>query len=86
MWWKGDFRNDLPCGRDTTYQFTTCHYFSYQDGKFKIGKDLKGGALMRRPHLVNWLTIYMDKRSRGSSVRSLFILNKILLDKCVRDL
>ena len=40
-----------------------------------------GGALERKPHLVEWSIICSDKRKGGLGVRSLALLNKALLCK-----
>ena len=40
-----------------------------------------GGALVRRPHLVRWATICLDRRKGGLGVKSLSTLNKALLCK-----
>ncbi|RVW46228.1 LINE-1 retrotransposable element ORF2 protein [Vitis vinifera] len=40
-----------------------------------------GGALEKKPHLVNWDTVCMDKRKGGLGVRRLSILNRALLCK-----
>ena len=40
-----------------------------------------GGALERKPHLVEWSIICLDKRKGGLGVRSLALLNKALLCK-----
>ena len=40
-----------------------------------------GGALERKPHLVEWSIICSDKRKGGLRVRSLALLNKALLCK-----
>ena len=42
-----------------------------------------GGDLDIKPHLVNWATICFDKRDGGLGVKSLSILNKTLLCKCI---
>ena len=42
-----------------------------------------GGDLEKKPHLVNWATVYCDKRDGGMGVRSLFLLNKTLLCKWI---
>ncbi|RVW69051.1 putative ribonuclease H protein [Vitis vinifera] len=44
----------------------------------KIQRDFLwgGGALERKPHLVNWDTVCMDKRKGGLGVRRLSILNR----------
>ncbi|RVX20110.1 putative ribonuclease H protein [Vitis vinifera] len=49
----------------------------------KIQRDFLwgGGALERKPHLVNWDTVCMDKRKGGLGVRRLSILNRALLCK-----
>ena len=49
----------------------------------KIQRDFLwgGGALERKPHLVKWETVCMDKRKGGLGVRRLSILNKALLCK-----
>ncbi|RVW75414.1 putative ribonuclease H protein [Vitis vinifera] len=49
----------------------------------KIQKDFLwgGGALERKPHLVNWDTVCMDKRKGGLGVRHLSVLNRALLCK-----
>ena len=49
----------------------------------KIQRDFLwgGGALERKPHLVNWDTVCMDKRKGGLGVRRLSILNGALLCK-----
>nr|CAN73158.1 hypothetical protein VITISV_017219 [Vitis vinifera] len=49
----------------------------------KIERDFLrgGGALERKPHLVNWDTVCMDKRKGGLGVRRLSILNRALLCK-----
>lgn len=49
----------------------------------KIEKDIfwSGGAVERKPHLVNWPTICMEKMHVGLSIRSLYLLNKVLLGK-----
>ena len=38
-----------------------------------------GGALKKKPHLVRWSTICLDKRKGGLGVKSLILLNKALL-------
>ena len=35
----------------------------------------------RRPHLVNWLIVVLDKKGGGLGVRMFFALNKALLEK-----
>ena len=40
-----------------------------------------GGALERKPHLVEWFIICSDKRKGGLGVRNLPLLNKALLCK-----
>ena len=49
----------------------------------KIQRDFLwgGGALERKPHLVNWDTVCLDKRKGGLGVRRLSILNRALLCK-----
>ena len=43
---------------------------------------LWGGAkLEKKPHLVKWLTLCLEKESRGSGVKDLGCLNKTLLSK-----
>ena len=46
----------------------------------KIQRDFLcgGGALERKPHLVNWDTVCLDKRKGGLGVRRLSTLNKAL--------
>ena len=39
------------------------------------------GALDKRPHLVNWKVVYINKRKGGLGVKSLAILNRALLGK-----
>ncbi|RVX19759.1 Transposon TX1 uncharacterized 149 kDa protein [Vitis vinifera] len=46
-----------------------------------IRSTLSRGALERKPHLVNWDTVCMDKRKGGLGVRRLSILNRALLCK-----
>ena len=36
-----------------------------------------GGNLERKPHLVNWKTVCLEKRSGGLGVRSLSKMNKL---------
>ncbi|RVX20512.1 Transposon TX1 uncharacterized 149 kDa protein [Vitis vinifera] len=57
-----------------------------KSGESKVGENSKGflvggGALERKPHLVNWDTVCMDKRKGGLGVRRLSILNRALLCK-----
>ena len=40
-----------------------------------------GGALERRPHLVNWEVVCRDKKSGGPGIKKLSILNKALFCK-----
>ena len=40
-----------------------------------------GGNLERNPHLVNWKTVCLEKRSGGLGVRSLSEMNKALFCK-----
>ena len=40
-----------------------------------------GGALERKPHLVEWSIVCSDKRKGGLGVRNLALLNKVLLCK-----
>ena len=49
----------------------------------RIQKDfLWGGeALVRKPHLVNWSIVCLDKCKGGMGVRNLVLLNKALLCK-----
>ncbi|RVX17218.1 LINE-1 retrotransposable element ORF2 protein [Vitis vinifera] len=49
----------------------------------KIQRDFLwgGGALERKPYLVNWDTVCLDKRKGGLGVRRLSTLNKALLCK-----
>ena len=49
----------------------------------KIQRDFLwgGGNLERKPHLVNWKTICLEKRSGGLRVRSLSKMNKALFCK-----
>ena len=49
----------------------------------KIQRDFLwgGGALERKPHLVNWDTVCLDKRKGGLGVRRLSTLNRALLCK-----
>ena len=49
----------------------------------QIQKDFPwgDGALERKPHLVRWLIVCIDKRKRGLEVKSLTLLNKALLGK-----
>ena len=49
----------------------------------KIQRDFLwgGGALERKPHLVNWNTVCLDKRKGGLGVRRLSTLNRALLCK-----
>ena len=49
----------------------------------KIQRDFlwRVGALDYRPHLVRWVTVYLDKRKWGLGVKSLSTLNKALLCK-----
>ena len=49
----------------------------------KIQRDFLwgGGALERKPHLVNWYTVCLDKRKGGLRVRRLSTLNRALLCK-----
>ena len=44
----------------------------------KIQRDFLwgGGALERKPHLVNWDTVCLDKRKGGLGVRRLSTLNR----------
>ena len=42
---------------------------------------LGGGNLKKKPHLVKWETICMDKKNGGFSVKSLGSLDKALLSK-----
>ena len=46
--------------------------------KFPVGK---WGHLGRRPHLVRWAIVCLDKRKGGLGVKSLSTLNKALLCK-----
>ena len=41
----------------------------------------RGGALERKPHLVKWDTVCLDKRKGGLGVRRLSTLNRALLCK-----
>lgn len=57
-----------------------------KQGELKIEKDSKrlptrGGEPQRRPHLMNWLTACMEKKSEDLGIRNLSILNKALLGK-----
>ena len=49
----------------------------------KIQRDFLwgGGNLKRKPHLVNWNTVYSEKKIGGLGVRSLSKLNQALLCK-----
>ncbi|RVW41575.1 putative ribonuclease H protein [Vitis vinifera] len=49
----------------------------------KIQRDFLwgGGALERKPHLINWDTVCLDKRKGGLRVRRLSTLNRALLCK-----
>ncbi|RVW15066.1 putative ribonuclease H protein [Vitis vinifera] len=51
----------------------------------KIQKDFLwgGGALVQKPHLVNWSIVCLDKRSGGLGVKSLGAFNRALLGKWV---
>ena len=40
-----------------------------------------GGNLERKPHLVNWKTVCLEKSRGGLGVRSLSKMNKVLLCK-----
>ncbi|RVW78761.1 putative mitochondrial protein [Vitis vinifera] len=46
-----------------------------------IRSTLSRGALERKPHLVNWDTVCLDKRKGGLGVRRLSTLNRALLCK-----
>ena len=43
-----------------------------------------GGELQRKPHLVNWSLVSLDKRDGGLGIRKLSTLNKALLGKWSR--
>ena len=47
----------------------------------RIQRDFlwRGRALERKPHLVRWSTVCLDKSKRGLGVQSLAMLNKALL-------
>ena len=49
----------------------------------KIQRDFLwgGGALEKKPHLVNWSSVCADMRQGGLGIRSLLALNKALLGK-----
>ena len=49
----------------------------------KIQKDFlwAGGALVRKPHLVRWNTVCLEKRKSGLGVRNLSLMNIALLSK-----
>ena len=49
----------------------------------KIQRDFLwgGGALEKKPHLVNWSAVGTDMRQGGLGIRSLVALNKALLGK-----
>ena len=49
----------------------------------KILRDFMwgGGALEKKPHLVNWSLVCADMRQGGLGIRSLVALNKALLRK-----
>ncbi|RVW99876.1 LINE-1 reverse transcriptase-like [Vitis vinifera] len=51
----------------------------------KIQRDFLwgGGALVQKPHLVNWSIVCLDKRSGGLGVKSLGAFNRALLGKWV---
>lgn len=40
-----------------------------------------GGKLQRRPHLVSWSIVDLDKKEGGLGARKLFFVNKVLLGK-----
>ena len=40
-----------------------------------------GGALKKKPHLVNWSAVCIDMRQGGLGIRILVALNKALLGK-----
>ncbi|RVW25030.1 putative ribonuclease H protein [Vitis vinifera] len=52
----------------------------------RIQRDFlwRGRALERKPHLVRWSTVCLDKSKRGLGVKSLATLNKALLGKWMR--
>ena len=43
----------------------------------------RGGVLEKKPHLVNWDAIYYKKGQGGLGLRSLSLLNKVLLGKWI---
>ena len=49
----------------------------------KIQRDFlwSGGALVQKPHLVRWKTVYLEKRKGGLGVRNLSLMNIALLCK-----
>ena len=52
----------------------------------KAGKNLKGlslgwGNLEEKPHLMNWATVYIEKKVSILGVKGLYKLNRALLGK-----
>ena len=79
-------QNDLDPEHSVQHAYLLYVPVSYaKEREFEIGAERDflwgGGALERKPHLVDWSIVCSDKRKGGLGVRNLALLNKALLCK-----